>query len=679
MLNVESLSQGIGSRMLFTAKRRAFSHQPLVYWKSQIRLLRVEPDLYGPIRCSVEIFDLAKAPAYAALSYTWGPEFPTYDIWIDDKVLSVRQNLYQFLKCRRRERKKHFRFEKDLYIFIDQICIDQSDPEERNRQVQLMSQIYSKCWQVIVWLNDEQGQCARAAQAFGHPAKRTVSLAKLLCNDYFTRLWIVQELLLAPSICVFTPGNTWLSWPTFVEITREVVTGAPLSAEEAAAWCSVPVNTSRLVLMTSKFARDRQINPHGLEAPHQLSWYRFAAKAKTRTSSKELLEILSFSANICQEPRDKVYGIMNLLRVERQLTVDYYKPVYDVFREAIIELHSVVDFEGDQSYDQWLKTVQRLGHDMGIDDNDTAELLALLEFVNLILPPQCLLDKEGDNSLPTLVSMIRVEISDTRQLRVDVASHRSFQHKYGLTAHCVVSDNKVTIDHNRGISHSSQRNSVRANFMGLPPGLHQGGRCVESSNKTSHNPKAGFTRTFEFNVISEISKYWEQGDNQESTTKENRWNAFVKSIIDTASLKGLSLSWYCRHNGMTIKYKTTPRWDHIFQIPLSRMAQIIKEYEAERVCDELSRQQAQVPSTRPTPAQDGSIASQSPIKPKSRPMPHKRAARVVRYLAYGWVGLVGCILAAVLVLWSITDRISRVKPLLLGLVGFYVFAGRRKA
>lgn len=661
--------------MIFS-KPRKYSHQPLVYWKSQIRLLRVEPDLYGPIRCSIEIFDLNKAPAYAALSYTWGPELPVYDIYVDSKTLPVRRNLHHFLKCRRKAKNKHFRSEKDLYIFIDQICIDQSDPEERNRQVQLMSRIYSKCWHVIVWLNDELGQCTRAAHAFNHTSKRVLAVAQLLKNDYFTRLWIVQELLLAPSISVFTPNNTWLSWPTIVQITQDVTFGMYLNVEESAAWELVPVNTTNLVLMTGKFIREGQLKAQSPAPPSKSNWLRFTCDVRKRTNSKNLLEILGFSANICHEPRDKVYGLMSLLKVEHRLSVDYNKPTYDVFKDAVIELHSVIDVGTDQSYKQWLEAAQRLGYEMGIDRNDIAELFALYDFVNLILPQRHHIAENDIIGLPTLVSMIGVEISDTPGVQLDPAIRKHHQH-HSRSAFGG-QDRDETNKRLRASSDMQPYHPEATEFLGLPPGLRLNQSMTKESTEASKT-KLNAAKKVEFNVVQAISLYQEQKNDQETVTKQKRWDTFAQSILDTASLreKGLSLSWYYQHDCRISTYKITPNWDSIFRVSLSRMAEIVKEYENERINDERSRSTKERESSeRLNQSATEQTENQVPKSVEPDRVPLGRAARVLKYLMYGWLGSVGIAMAGFLVLSCVADTIGYIVTVVLILWGLHRFASR---
>ena len=73
---------------------------------------------------------------YDALSYMWGDPAPT-DIWISDKALPIANNLTTALQ--------HLRYDgKPLIIWIDAICIDQQNNDERAEQVPLMRLLYKR-------------------------------------------------------------------------------------------------------------------------------------------------------------------------------------------------------------------------------------------------------------------------------------------------------------------------------------------------------------------------------------------------------------------------------------------------------------------------------------------------------------------------------------------------------
>jgi hypothetical protein len=109
---------------------------PLDRTNQTVRLIKLvsSPDPF--ITCSFSCFPLSECPVYTALSYTWGEANPEKKIRIDGKQIRIRMNLWQFLHQMSSE-------ERYGYYWIDAVCINQSDLDERNHQVNMMKDIYS--------------------------------------------------------------------------------------------------------------------------------------------------------------------------------------------------------------------------------------------------------------------------------------------------------------------------------------------------------------------------------------------------------------------------------------------------------------------------------------------------------------------------------------------------------
>ncbi|KAF2717000.1 HET-domain-containing protein, partial [Polychaeton citri CBS 116435] len=177
---------------------------PVTCRMSTIRLSSLDPE------------DLGK-PSYRCLSYVWGnPEF--HEILVNRKRIYISKNLCIFLQ--RMRGGSAMREERHQYLWIDAICIDQHNVEERNQQVQMMGTIYQSARQVIVWLGrewDRLGNASEQARNFqaqpqtppldeqGNPIERalpTESIAVLLDRVWFRRVWVVQEAALAKQLVV---------------------------------------------------------------------------------------------------------------------------------------------------------------------------------------------------------------------------------------------------------------------------------------------------------------------------------------------------------------------------------------------------------------------------------------------------------------------------------------------
>ncbi|KAL9045628.1 MAG: hypothetical protein Q9214_001358 [Letrouitia sp. 1 TL-2023] len=101
---------------------------------------------YDPISCEMQVYDLSSAPDYEALSYCWGKDEEAY-ISISGRALRVTRNLKKALTYLRRKNRPR-------KLWIDSICINQSDNDEKSLQVLLMRDIYRRATRTVVWLSE---------------------------------------------------------------------------------------------------------------------------------------------------------------------------------------------------------------------------------------------------------------------------------------------------------------------------------------------------------------------------------------------------------------------------------------------------------------------------------------------------------------------------------------------
>jgi hypothetical protein len=198
-----------------------------------IRLLHIDDGHRDdPIRASsFEEVELDPSLSYHALSYTWGSGEAVESIHIRDNVLSVLPNLFDALK--------KLRAHKYTPIWIDRICINQGDDDERTSQVMLMRDIYRSAKLVLVDLGGDLGpdgvktivnlvgdfQETRFSSTkrseydfyeinfhpeklckYGLPARTDPSwniLRLFLEQPWFSRLWVLQEVVLATDFVVY--------------------------------------------------------------------------------------------------------------------------------------------------------------------------------------------------------------------------------------------------------------------------------------------------------------------------------------------------------------------------------------------------------------------------------------------------------------------------------------------
>lgn len=124
-----------------------FDYNALVGAQS-IRLLQIDQSSHSSstISCLLTEHNIDdQPPTYAALSYVWGDSESTIPILINNCRTIVTINLHNALAQIRAS------FPYPL-LWIDAICIDQKNPQERNQQVAMMRKIYSRATHTIAWL-----------------------------------------------------------------------------------------------------------------------------------------------------------------------------------------------------------------------------------------------------------------------------------------------------------------------------------------------------------------------------------------------------------------------------------------------------------------------------------------------------------------------------------------------
>lgn len=112
------------------------------------------------LECQLEETSLGADPSYVALSHVWdnyidsgldgrvkAANFAKVFVRCNGRLVPISANLYSALR-RLRDKLNPVR------LWVDMLCIDQDDIEERNHQVTLMRQIYERSQEVIIWLGD---------------------------------------------------------------------------------------------------------------------------------------------------------------------------------------------------------------------------------------------------------------------------------------------------------------------------------------------------------------------------------------------------------------------------------------------------------------------------------------------------------------------------------------------
>lgn len=140
------------------------TYRPLA--KNEIRLIRLTKGSLSSDYYELEVqhFDLPTAPPYLALSYVWGDPRKVETILVDDRKLDVTVNLYQALGhiaklnllLRMGVMRVLQREYDSLFLWVDAICINQADLDEKSQQVPRMGAIYASAFTTLVWIGTEK-------------------------------------------------------------------------------------------------------------------------------------------------------------------------------------------------------------------------------------------------------------------------------------------------------------------------------------------------------------------------------------------------------------------------------------------------------------------------------------------------------------------------------------------
>ncbi|KAL8668853.1 MAG: hypothetical protein Q9168_006532 [Polycauliona sp. 1 TL-2023] len=328
-----------------------YRYTPLDPEAKSTRLLSLLPgSFHDEIHVSLGIMYLDEKPVYEALSYTWGStdnpvrisvDVPTYTISALGGHLDVTQNLAVALRYLRSETQP-----RDLWI--DAICVDQQNSEERGHQVQQMGSIFHQAERVRIWLGPESHNSSLAIDTLSslatqvevdwgllaiRPANTSVgdeigpewrpdtsynkdtwlTLFRFVARPWFRRLWIWQEVLLAKT-AEMQCGHDTLDW------------GRYRKAFFALYSASSPTFAGALSQDAIIF-RDESV---------QYS-YNLVSRIAFKFTFEGLLD--STRDCHCADPRDRVYALINILHPSDPiagLEPDYNKQPYLVFRDVIL-------------------------------------------------------------------------------------------------------------------------------------------------------------------------------------------------------------------------------------------------------------------------------------------------------------------------------------------------------
>ncbi|KAL8871359.1 MAG: hypothetical protein Q9174_002789 [Haloplaca sp. 1 TL-2023] len=315
------------------------------------RLLLLAPGAASDtLSCSLSTVDIQNAPPYEALSYSWGRISAEHPLWCDGRPLTIRRNLDFALR--------HLRLpHQGRRLWVDAVCIDQTNTDERSRQVRYMRLMYKYANRTIVWLglkvpgiqdvirlsqivgdirrasggafvhikDTEMGQVEQELDLITEIIDTDPEVAKHLAEffdrEYFMRMWCVQEVVVS-------------AWCVARCEELEVDFMALLS-------CAIHVNMRRSSLFVGKPLEFWNMI-YMLKQPGRSNLPR-KAEHDIEGSVGPILSILSGTRDFkATDPRDKIFslfgitdeGLMPVLALTGVMASDHNSPSMRLLKEA---------------------------------------------------------------------------------------------------------------------------------------------------------------------------------------------------------------------------------------------------------------------------------------------------------------------------------------------------------
>ncbi|KAF5659185.1 heterokaryon incompatibility protein (het-6OR allele) [Fusarium heterosporum] len=322
-------------------------YKPLNPSSSEIRLLKLPHDASSEFE--LVTVSLNDKPKYAALSYLWGDPKNYGEVTINDTTVRIPDNLASAFLCILSD--EPFRKQPWIrYLWADAICINQNDLDERSEQVRLMRRIFQLAHTTFAWTGPKDYSLAfKTIKTLSNdvcqytpgknvPFKTEFDLERLrhhpeLCvgrgpdlpnnhlndpwsavadflqHEYWQRVWIFQEVVIANQLVFTNPGGANLPWAMLRDlpqsigsITMDVQGGRKPDFLPDTAWSilSNPRSWGKLSWLIQAQARTKIPDPDGFKG-----W-----------------AVSTFAGNLkATDDRDYIYGLLGVSGIP--MTPDY--------------------------------------------------------------------------------------------------------------------------------------------------------------------------------------------------------------------------------------------------------------------------------------------------------------------------------------------------------------------
>lgn len=264
-------------------------------------------------------------------------------------------------------------------VWIDALCVDQSNLDERSAQVAMMMSIYAQAECVHLWLGNETGPPTRAIVALEeavadsapeiwfqksveHAAEKLACLCEMSRNPYWQRTWTLQEVSFA-RIVVIHARESWvdlrpprrdMDYNAMMELHGRFL-GVSNSVSARLAGCTdpkSPLYPSRHILGLAVLVE------HMLDVFVRVNWswrmqlvnqkHRLDGGLGAGAFDFPQLDLFTvFRTTLSTDPKDKIYGLLGFVTSFHDIQPDYSKSTKEIYCSATMRL---MRDTGDLSY-----------------------------------------------------------------------------------------------------------------------------------------------------------------------------------------------------------------------------------------------------------------------------------------------------------------------------------------
>jgi hypothetical protein len=352
----------------------AYEYTPLC--DDEIRLLRITPGLFhSPLQCSLKIVSMEKITTivheFQALSYAWGNDSPSCNLLLSDlpkagdgsstaptqpRTYPIRLNLFQALK--------HIRLvDEYIWLWVDYLCIEQTNQEEKSQQIPKMPSIYSSAWNVIAWLgvDDTPGDVEEAVCLIpeilnlkkldidlrGEPNIKDLScyhswiaFGHILQRPWFRRRWVIQEVACARRLSVRIADKilSWLDFADAVDLYSDHLEqmrarhrNSAFYEEQFSPFDVICISEAVELMRFSRIVFQRSLESTIASRLMTLETLVLTASSFAVSEVRDTVYALLYLANDMHDVIDTSSGSGN----QHVLTSDYSKHPVDIFKDFV--------------------------------------------------------------------------------------------------------------------------------------------------------------------------------------------------------------------------------------------------------------------------------------------------------------------------------------------------------